>query len=211
MSEARDEAPVARRRGWTSPAAATAAAIAVAVLPLAAATLPTIAGMDFWALLQRASEQEHPLAEVVARVAAGEMGEQPAWKLPMLANGLRKQPLKCTITAYCERCPDGGGRITRWGSPIRRGEVAADPRYWGPGSVVWIGAPINETLVVEDTGSAIKGPHRFDVCATGNHTLCRTIGIQRNVTYVPLYRTPPYRRWGQKPKGWHPPIWVAGQ
>ncbi|MFQ6131686.1 MAG: 3D domain-containing protein [Armatimonadota bacterium] len=209
MSEGRDETPVVRRRGGICAATALAAAtFVVALLPLAAAPLSTIAGMDFWALLQRAGEQKHPLARVVARVASGEAGVQPAWKLPMLANGLRKQPLTCTITAYCERCPDGGGRLTRWGSPIRRGEVAADPRYWGPGSVVWIGDPINETLVVEDTGSAIKGPHRFDVCVTGNHSLCRTIGIRRSVTYVPLYRTRPQSRWGHKPKGWHPPVWL---
>jgi len=209
MIEARGETLQRRRWGliWAAAAAAVAASVA-ALLPLAASPLPAIGGLDFWALLQRAEQHKHPLGLVVGRIMAGEAGQQPAWKLPMLANGLRKQPLTCTITAYCERCPDGGGRRTRWDSPIRRGIVAADPRYWGPGSVVWIGGPINETLVVEDTGSAIKGPNRFDVCATGNHQLCRTVGKLAHVTYVPLYRVPVQRSWGQKPKGWQPPLWL---
>lgn len=148
----------------------------------------------------------HPLVPVIKRIVTGEAGPQPAWKLPMLLNGLKKKPLWAKCTTYCEQCADGGGLWTRWGTRIRRGIVAADPRYWGPGSVVYIGPPVDEILIVEDTGSKIKGPHRFDVCVTGHHELCRTWGTFRAI-YVPLYRTPPRRRWGTKPAGWQPPTW----
>ena len=150
---------------------------------------------------------KHPLVPVVERVLDGNWGRQPAWKLPMLVNGLNKEPETCTITAYCSECCDGGGRTTRWGSPVRRGICAADPDYWGPGSVIWIGPPVNEVCIVEDTGSAIQGPDRFDVCMEGAHDMCRKIG-KSTTTYVPLHRVPPKRRWGDKPDGWHPPVWV---
>ncbi len=148
----------------------------------------------------------HPLVPVVTRILDGRSGEQPPWKLPMVLNGLKKDPLPARCTTYCERCPDGGGIHTRWGSRIRRGVVAADPRYWGPGSVIYMGPPVDEVLIVEDTGSAIRGPNRFDVCVTGHHALCRRWGSFK-ATYVPLFRTDPTRRWGTKPAGWHPPQW----
>ncbi len=151
---------------------------------------------------------DDPLVSVVEGVLSGEWRKQPAWKLPMLVNGLGKQPRQCTITAYCSQCCDGGGRHTRWGSEVRRGICAADPDYWGPGSVVWIGPPVNEVVIVEDTGGAIQGPHRFDVCMEGAPHMCRQIGISRTI-YVPLHRVPPTSRWGDKPEGWHPPVWVT--
>jgi len=144
---------------------------------------------------------------VVERVLEGDWRKQPEWKLPMLVNGLSKSPEDCTITAYCSQCCDGGGYYTRWGSHVRRGICAADPRYWGPGSVVWIGAPVNEVCIVEDTGGAIKGPHRFDVCMEGAHDMCERIGRSRTI-YVPLHRVEPTSRWGDKPAGWQPPVWA---
>ena len=150
----------------------------------------------------------HPLIPVVERLLDGEWYKQPPWKLPMLVNALQKDVLECEITAYCSQCADGGGQWTRWGSHVRRGICAADPKYWGPGSVVWIGPPVNEVVIVEDTGSAVKGPNRFDICMEGNHQMCIRIG-RRAATYVPLYRVPPKKRWGTKPAGWHPPVWAT--
>lgn len=150
---------------------------------------------------------EHPLSEVVERVLLTDWRAQPDWKLPMLVNGLMKEPEECKITAYCSGCHDAGHR-TRWSSLVRRGITAADPKYWGPGSVIWVGPPINEVLIVEDIGGAIKGPHRFDVCMEGSHEMCAQIGV-RTTTYVPLHRVPPTSRWGKKPAGWEPPVWVS--
>ncbi|MFO8082085.1 MAG: 3D domain-containing protein [Armatimonadota bacterium] len=150
---------------------------------------------------------DHPLSPVVERVLEGNWRAQPDWKLPMLVNGLSKEPEECKITAYCSDCFDAGHR-TRWGSHVRRGICAADPKYWGPGSVIWIGPPVNEVLIVEDIGGAIKGPHRFDVCMEGAHDMCYKIGV-RSTTYVPLHRVPPTSRWGTKPADWEPPIWVS--
>jgi len=151
---------------------------------------------------------EHPLVPVVERVLEGDWQKQPAWKLPMLVNGLGKSPEACTITAYCSQCCDGGGRYTRWGSKVRRGICAADPAYWGPGSVIWVGPPVNEVCIVEDTGGAIKGPNRFDICMEGAHEMCNRIGRSTTI-YVPLHRVPPTRNWGDKPRGWHPPVWAT--
>ena len=150
----------------------------------------------------------HPLADVVADVLSGEWWRQPPWKIPMMVNALQKDVLECEITAYCSSCPDGGGRYTRWSSRTHRGICAADPKYWGPGSVVWIGPPINEVVIVEDTGGAVKGPDRFDVCMEGSHDRCIQIG-RRTATYVPLNRVEPKSRWGTKPDGWHPPVWAT--
>lgn len=164
------------------------------------ATHPWLPWPDVW-------DKGHPLAPVLSSVLSQEWWRQPDWKLPMLVNGLRKQPQQCRITAYCSQCCDGGGRWTRWGSRVRRGICAADPDYWGPGSVVWIGPPVNEVCIVEDTGSAIQGPHRFDVCMEGNHAMCIRIGVSRTI-YVPLHRVPPTGCWGDKPHDWEPPVWA---
>ena len=176
----------------------------------ASAQLTSIAAEHTWLPWPSVWPAAHPLAPVVERVLESDWAAQPAWKVPMLVNGLSKQPLECSITAYCSQCCDGGGRYTRWGSPVRRGICAADPRYWGPGSVVWIGEPVNEVCIVEDTGSAIKGPHRFDICMEGAHDMCYEIG-RRKTTYVPLHRVPPPTRWSDKPKNWSPPVWKLGE
>ena len=60
------------------------------------------------------------------------------------------------------------------------------------------------TLVM-DTGSAIKGENRFDVCVTGHHALCDEIG-KRHSSFIVLYRVSPKGNWGDKPCGWEPPI-----
>ena len=149
---------------------------------------------------------EHPLTDVIEGIFDEGWERHPAWKLPMLVNGLQKEPEDCHITSYCSGCPDAGTR-TRWSSRARQGIAAADPRYWGPGSVIWMGPPINKVLIIEDIGGAIKGPHRFDVCMEGAHHMCRVIG-RRDTIYVPLHRVPPTSRWGKKPAGWEPPVWA---
>ncbi len=180
---------------------------AICVGPALAEDLAMLAQDHSWLPWPEFVLPGHPLIPVVEGLLTGDWDKQPAWKLPMLVNGLQKDVEDCTITAYCSQCHDGGGRYTRWGSRTHRGICAADPRYWGPGSVIWIGAPVNEIVVVEDTGGAVKGPNRFDVCMEGNHEMCNVIG-KRGATYVPLHRVPPKRRWGTKPAGWHPPIWA---
>jgi 3D (Asp-Asp-Asp) domain-containing protein len=147
----------------------------------------------------------HPVLPFLRKLVNGDFGSQPAWKLPMLLHALTQKPEDAVITAYCEEDNDGGGCYTRWGTHVRRGICAADARYFGPGSVVWIGDPVNESLIVEDTGSAIKGPNRFDVCVSGHHALCDEIG-RRHTSYIVLYRVPPKRNWGDKPSGWEPPV-----
>lgn len=148
----------------------------------------------------------HPLVHVVRRILTREAGEQPPWKLPMVLNGLRKKPVTARCTTYSVDDADGGGPRTRWGTRLHQGEIAADPRYWGPGSVIYIGPPVDEVLIVEDTGGAIRGHYRFDVCAGCQDSLVRTWGTFK-ATCVPLYQVPPRRHWGTKPAGWHPPVW----
>ncbi len=147
----------------------------------------------------------HPLFPVLKKMWSGEFGPQPTWRLALLYQGLQNEPRTAKVTAYSSRCPDGGGPWTRWGTRVRRGICAADSRYWGPGSVIWLGAPIESMLIVEDTGSAIKGPHRFDACFGADAAACSRFGVRR-IDYVPLYIAPPKRRWATKPRGWLPPI-----
>jgi 3D (Asp-Asp-Asp) domain-containing protein len=187
--------------------AAVVCVIAGALAAPAAAGTSDLAAEHSWLPWPTVWPAEHPIAPVVERVLEGNWRKQPAWKLPMLVNGLNKEPEECTITAYCSECLDGGGGRTRWSSPVRRGICAADPDYWGPGSVVWIGPPVNEVCVVEDIGGAVQGPHRFDVCMEGAHDMCYEIGISSTI-YVPLHRVPPRHRWGVKPDGWQPPVWA---
>jgi 3D (Asp-Asp-Asp) domain-containing protein len=187
--------------------AAVVCVIAGVLAAPAAAGTSDLAAEHSWLPWPTVWPAEHPIAPVVERVLEGNWRTQPAWKLPMLVNGLNKEPKECTITAYCSECLDGGGGRTRWSSPVRRGICAADPDYWGPGSVVWIGPPVNEVCVVEDIGGAVQGPHRFDVCMEGAHDMCYEIGISSTI-YVPLHRVPPRDRWGVKPDGWQPPVWA---
>ncbi len=147
---------------------------------------------------------EHLLIDVVRKMWAGEFGDQPEWRLSLLVRGLREQPRTARVTAFSSRCADGGGPWTRWGTRVRRGICAADARYWGPGSVVWIDAPIEEMLIVEDTGSAIRGPNRFDICFGDDAAACSRFGVQQ-VQYIPLHVATPRAAWGNKPGDWSPP------
>jgi 3D (Asp-Asp-Asp) domain-containing protein len=151
---------------------------------------------------------DHPLEPAIRGILSGQAGEQPPWKLPMLVNALQKKALAATITGYSSDCDDCGGLITRWGTPVRWGICAADPQYWGPGSVIWIGPPVNTVLIVEDTGGAVQGPHRFDVCCEGRAEMVAQIGTSQAV-YVPLHRVAPRENWGVRPAGWHPPVWTT--
>jgi 3D (Asp-Asp-Asp) domain-containing protein len=148
---------------------------------------------------------DHPLVDVIQKLQAGEFGKQEAWRLPLLLRGLHEEPRTARLTAFSSRCADGGGSGTRWGTRVREGICAADPRYWGPGSVIYLDEPVNMMLIVEDTGGAVRGRDRFDVCFGDDAEACSDFGVQSGV-YVPLYMVPPTRSWGTKPEGWHPPI-----
>lgn len=67
--------------------------------------------------------------------------------------------------AYVASGPNQGKRkivgLTSSGTKARKGTIAADTRYYPYGTVVKI--PGYGKGVVEDIGSAIKGPHRLDV------------------------------------------------
>lgn len=67
--------------------------------------------------------------------------------------------------AYVASGPNKGKRkyvgITSSGTKARKGTIAADTRYYPYGTVMKI--PGYGKGVVEDTGSAIKGPNRLDV------------------------------------------------
>ncbi len=202
--------PALRRTGRT---------VCLAALILAAALCAAVAAADLIDRLAAAHPSlpwpearvaNHPLEPVIHSILSHQAGPQPPWKLPMLVNALAKGPLACTITGYSSECADCGGTVTRWGSPIRWGICAADPAFWGPGSVIWMGSPANTVLIVEDTGGAIVGPHRFDVCCEGRPELVEQIGTSQAV-YVPLHRVPPRESWGTKPPGWQPPLWTNAQ
>src|SRR5262245_53096762 len=62
--------------------------------------------------------------------------------------------LSATATAYCDR------GITKDGTPVHEGVVAADPRVLPLGSVVHVHVPelaLSGVFTVRDTGSAVKG------------------------------------------------------
>ncbi len=147
----------------------------------------------------------HPLEGVIAFMRAGKSTETRDWVLPLLVKALATPMREARITGYSSRDADGGGPWTRWGTRVRWGICAADPAYWGPGSVIWMGHPVNQVLVVEDTGSAVKGRDRFDVCTGDNAASSAKIGLRR-ANYVPLYVAEPRRVWGSKPANWRPPV-----
>ena len=62
--------------------------------------------------------------------------------------------LHATATAYCQR------GLTKDGTPVHEGVIAADPRVLPLGTVVHLHVPelsLSGTYTVRDTGSAIKG------------------------------------------------------
>ena len=105
------------------------------------------------------------------------------------------------LTAYCKKCPDGGGPRTRTEELVGEGGVAADPRYWGPGSIVEIKLKSGWTRRrVNDTGGAIKGKWRFDL-GFSNHRMCTRLSGKRQVRVI-LWKAPvPVRKWPNLGKG----------
>lgn len=106
-------------------------------------------------------------------------------------------------TAYCRHCPDGGGPTTRTGEPVGEGGVAADPHYWGPGSVVaFLVAGHWTTRTVNDTGGKIIGAYRFDL-GYASHRAHRNVGgrlpmrVIRRLPPVPVSKWP---TWGTPAK-----------
>jgi 3D (Asp-Asp-Asp) domain-containing protein len=150
------------------------------------------------------ADPAHPLRRIVEKEAQGLFGAQPKWRLPLLINGLCQSPRAARMTAFSSNCPDGGGSRTRWGTRVRRGICAADPRYWGPGTVIWVDKPVEQILVVEDTGSAIQGRDRFDICFGTDAAQCSRFGVQRLVYYT-LHKVAPKGSWGTRPRSWQPP------
>ena len=95
-----------------------------------------------------------------------------------LSYGAAQQRIaKCT--AYCSKCDPSG--ITRSGKPLSTKYCAADPKYWRPGTVIKFGAPVNRIYTIEDTGSAIKGRDRFDLCVARG--TCNKFGVKK-VSYT---------------------------
>jgi 3D (Asp-Asp-Asp) domain-containing protein len=149
--------------------------------------------------------KDDPLEGYIAFIRAGKSTETRDWVLPLLVKGLDIPVRVAHITGYSSRDSDGGGTCTRWETRTRWGICAADPAYWGPGTVIWMGDPVNQVLVVEDTGSAIKGKDRFDICVGDDPASSERLG-SRHANYVPLYAAAPRRNWGDKPDDWRPPL-----
>lgn len=157
---------------------------------------------DLPAPLARVSAS-HPLRAVLDILSSPAARRQPAWKRTLVWLALNNKPRAAHVTAFCHQC---GGQRTRWGTVVRPGIAAADPAFWGPGSVVWVGPPVDHILIVEDIGPAVKGLDRFDVCVSTEHGACTEIGQRSNVAYVELYRSKPRARWGRRPADWQPPM-----
>ena len=145
----------------------------------------------------------HPLRDTLNVLFSPASRRQPEWKRTLVWLALNRKPRRAHITAFCPRC---GGKRTRWGTDVRPGVAAADPAFWGPGSVVWVGAPVNHILVIEDSGAAVKGLDRFDVCVSRDHRVCGEIGQRWGVEYVELFRAKPSTKWGRRPSDWEPPL-----
>ena len=93
-----------------------------------------------------------------------------------VASAARPTRGKAKVTFYCRSCSSG----RRVADPRRRvtdsDGVAADPRYHPLGSRVYIEG--FGTRRVDDTGGAIKGPHRFDV-RLASRGRCHRYGVKR--------------------------------
>jgi 3D (Asp-Asp-Asp) domain-containing protein len=65
------------------------------------------------------------------------------------------------VTAYCSACNTPRHSDTGRYGKLRKGDIAADPRYWKPGTrILIIGIGVCR---VRDTGGMIRGKSRFDV------------------------------------------------
>ena len=80
------------------------------------------------------------------------------------------------ITAYCSKCPDGGySKSVAY--KFKPGTCAADLRYHKLGSKVNIGG---KWYVINNTGGAIKGRDRFDIClGQPKKCNCNKFGVKR--------------------------------
>jgi len=110
----------------------------------------------------------------------------------------------------------GGGNVTAWGintetDPLRHHLVAADRRYYGAGSIIYIkaiktrsgnqiwpkdGSP-GRLMIVADVGGAIKGPYRFDISVAGQWGYYRKYNARWNIQVFVVHRTPTKTAWGQ--------------
>lgn len=84
------------------------------------------------------------------------------------------------VTAYCSKCPDGGySKSVAYKFKI--GTCAADLRYHKRGSKVNIGG---KWYTINNTGGAIKGRDRFDVClGQPAKCKCNSFGVKRLAYY----------------------------
>ena len=93
-------------------------------------------------------------------------------------------PAKCT--AYCSKCDTSG--VTRSGKKLGAAYCAADRNYWKPGTKIYF-PKLNKTYTIEDTGGAVKGKHRFDLCL-GNVSKCKcnNFGVKK-LQYKVVYKS----------------------
>jgi len=110
----------------------------------------------------------------------------------------------------------GGGNVTAWGintenDTYKQYLVAADRRYYGAGSIVYIkaikdshgnqiwprdGSP-GRLMIVADVGRAIKGRYRFDISVAGQWDYYERYDAKWNIQVFVVYRTPVRSAWGQ--------------
>ena len=135
------------------------------------------------------------------RVWTNSLSDQPEWKVRAANNALLRiangEDVVRTgkFTAYCSGCDHTG--ITRSGKRLSRGYAAADKRHWKIGhATIWVGTPSkklnkrfgpwNVSKDLEDTGGAIKGRHRFDICfGFVDKCRCNEFGV-RKIRYIKL-------------------------
>jgi 3D (Asp-Asp-Asp) domain-containing protein len=105
---------------------------------------------------------------------------------PALAAPLRT----ARVTAYCSACNTPRHSDTGRYGRLKKGDIAADPRYWKAGTRIYIeGIGVCR---VRDTGGAIKGRNRFDVyLGRKAHCPCNKWGAMHPERYQ--YRRVPTR------------------
>ncbi len=101
-----------------------------------------------------------------------------------------------TMTSYCSACHDWPVLETATERGLHPHCAAADRSYWriAPHSqrraVIWADIPDAwggpRLITLNDTGGAIRGPHRFDICrGTVSTCRCNAWG-RRHITYIAL-------------------------
>ena len=136
------------------------------------------------------------------------------WGEPFIQYALKQgRIVRSGVTTFYAPSREGdaldGGNMTAWGINIetdtyRHHLVAADPDYYGPGSIVYIkaikdsqghqiwpqdGSP-GRLMIVADTGSAIQGPYRFDISVAGQWENYKRYDAKWNIEVFAVYRTP---------------------